>query len=231
MEECKKCGNLKWILDKNTGKAVPCDCQRVEKKEELYLPPRFSKCSFENFQTFKQAQLFQAKRIAENFAKKFPAVEYGIIFIGPNGVGKTHLACAILNKIYTEKNLKGLFLDYSNLNFKLKDAFSGEEEESISSLIDLFIETPLLVLDDLGSIKPSNWFLDIVYEIINQRYLNNKFMVLTTAYQISEDTGKETLYSRIGDALVSRILEVCKVVEIPGKDHRKEVFQAAHKTK
>jgi DNA replication protein DnaC len=231
MEECKKCNGLKWIVDRRTGKAIPCECQKVSKKEDFYLPPRFSKSCFENFQTYKQAQLLQAKKTAEDFAKKFPAVDFGIIFIGPNGVGKTHLACAILNKIYKEKGIKGLFLDYSNLNFQLKDTFYGDEEESVNSLIEEFIEAPLLVIDDLGSIKPSNWFLDIVYEIINQRYLKNKFMILTSAYQISEDTGKENLYSRIGDALVSRILEVCKIVEIQAKDHRKEVFQAGHKNK
>lgn len=231
MSECKKCNGLKWIIEKKTGKVLPCECQKITKKEFIFLPPRFSKCTFENFQTYKQAQLFQAKKTAEEFAKKFPIVDFGLIFIGPNGVGKTHLACAILNKIHKEKNIKGLFLDYSNLNFQLKDKFFGNEEESTGSLIENFIEAPLLLIDDLGSVKPSNWFLDIVYEIINQRYLKNKVMILTSAYQISEDSSKENLYSRIGDSLVSRILEVCKIVEIQAKDHRKEVFQAGHKNK
>lgn len=231
MSECKKCNGMKWIIDKKTGKAFPCNCQKITKKIDLSLPVRFNKCTFEGFQTYKQQSLFQAKKIAEDFAKKFPAVEYGLIFVGPNGVGKTHLACAILNKIFKEKSIKGSFLDYSNLNFQLKDSFSGYEEESTNSLIETFIDVPLLVIDDLGSIKSSSWFLDMVYEIINQRYLKNKLMILTSAYQISEETQKDNLYSRIGDALVSRILEICKVVEIQGKDHRKEVFQAGYKNK
>lgn len=228
---CNKCNGLKWIIDKKTGKAIPCQCQITVKKDDYFLPSRFSKCTFENFQTYRQASLFQAKKVAEEFAKKFPAIDYGLIFIGPNGVGKTHLACAILNKIYKEKSIKGLFLDYSNLNFQLKDTFSNYEEETTNSLIEMFTNVPLLVLDDLGSIKPSSWFLDTVYEIINQRYLYNKLMILTSAYQIYEEGGRESLSSRIGDGLVSRILEICKVVEIQSKDHRKEVFQAGYKNK
>ncbi|MEJ5167439.1 MAG: ATP-binding protein [Thermoanaerobaculia bacterium] len=228
---CEKCGGLKWIIDKKTGKAIPCKCQEKVKREDFSLPSRFANATFENFQTYKQSSLFQAKKIAEEFAKKFPAIDYGIILIGPNGVGKTHLACAILNRIYKEKGIKGLFLDYSNLNFQLKDTFSGSEEESTNSLIEMFIDAPLLLLDDLGSIKPSAWFLDTVYEIINQRYLRNKLMLITSAYQLSGEGGRENLSGRIGDALVSRILEICKVVEIQAKDHRKEVFQAGYKNK
>lgn len=231
MEICKKCNGLKWIIDNKTRKVFPCDCQKETTKNNFSLPARFSKCSFENFQTGKQTSLFQAKKIAEEFAKKFPAVEYGLLFIGPNGVGKTHLACAILNKIYKEKGIKGLFLDYSNLNFQLKDTFSNFEEETLSSLTEMITNSPLLLLDDLGSIKPSTWFLDNVYQIINQRYLKNKHFIITTAYQLSEETQKESLHSRIGDALVSRILEICKLVEIKAKDHRKEVFQAGYKNK
>lgn len=228
---CEKCNGLKWIIDKKTGKAIPCKCQEKIKREDFSLPSRFASSTFENFQTYKQSSLFQAKKISEEFAKKFPAIDYGLILIGPNGVGKTHLACAILNKIYKEKGIKGLFLDYSNLNFQLKDTFSNYEEESTNSLIEMFIDASLLLLDDLGSIKPSAWFLDTVYEIINQRYLKNKLMIITSAYQISGEGGRENLSSRIGDALVSRILEICKVVEIQAKDHRKEVFQAGYKNK
>lgn len=228
---CEKCQGLKWIIDKKTGKVIPCSCQEKLKKDNFLLPSRFVHCTFENFQTYRQSSLFQAKKISEEFAKKFPAIDYGLIFIGPNGVGKTHLACAILNKIYKEKGIKGLFLDYSNLNFQLKDTFSSSEEESTNSLIEAFIDAPLLLLDDLGSIKPSQWFLDTVYEIINQRYLKNKLMIITSAYQLSGEGGRESLSSRIGDGLVSRILEICKVVEIQAKDHRKEVFQAGYKNK
>ncbi len=228
MENCKKCNGLKWIIDKEKGKAIPCSCQRTQKEYPFDLPPKFQKSSFENFQTYKQTQLFQAKRISEEFAKKFPIVEYGLLFVGPNGVGKTHLVCAIYNKILKEKNIRGIFIDFSNLNFKLKETFSFEE--ATGDLIDFLANSPLLIIDDLGSIKATTWFQDILYEIINQRYLKNKPLLATTAYQI-EDTQKETLYERLGDGITSRLLELCKVIEIQAKDHRKEVFQAGYKAK
>ncbi len=228
MENCKKCNGLKWIIDKEKGKAIPCSCQSTTKEYPFDLPPKFQKSSFENFQTYKQTQLFQAKRISEEFAKKFPIVEYGLLFVGPNGVGKTHLVCAIYNKILKEKNIRGVFIDFSNLNFKLKETFSFEE--ATGEFIDFLVNTPLLIIDDLGSIKATTWFQDILYEIINQRYLKNKPLLATTAYQI-EDTQKETLCERIGDGITSRLLELCKVIEIQAKDHRKEVFQAGYKTK
>lgn len=231
MSICEKCNGLKWIIEKNTGKVKPCDCLRLKKEEIFFLPPHFKNCSFENFHTYKQLNLLQAKKIAEEFAKKFPLVDYGILFVGPNGVGKTHLACAILNKIQKEKGLNGLFVDFSNLSFKLKDKFGSFEDETMGDLVELMVETPILLLDDLGSIKSSQWYQDVIYEIINQRYLKNKVMILTTAYQIQEEGERENLYSRIGDALVSRILEVCKIVEIQAKDHRKEVFQVSLKHK
>lgn len=96
------------------------------------------------------------------------------------------------------------------------------------------LETEVLVLDELGAQSSSSWVRDTVSYILNYRYNENMVTILTTNYLDSEDRAEskagiaDTLAERIGDRLRSRLFEMCKTIEMTGKDFRREVKQAQH---
>jgi DNA replication protein DnaC len=90
------------------------------------------------------------------------------------------------------------------------------------------IEAEVLVLDELGAVKPTDWVRDTMMHIINARYNNRKLSIFTTNYlDVSRQPAEETLEDRIGARLRSRLYEMCRTVNVEGEDYRKRL-DASH---
>jgi DNA replication protein DnaC len=211
--------------------AVVCTCQAgaPAAPQGEPIPERYQNCSLENFQSFNKKELLDAKKAVEKYTATYPAVDHGLLFTGPNGTGKTHLAVALLKEVRERSGVVGLFVDFSNFSFRLQGVFSSGGEETVDEVMGPLLRTPLLVLDGLGSIRTNAFFLDVLFEIINQRYLGKRHLVATTVYPPEVKGEKDSLVDRLNDSITSRLLEMCRVVELVGKDHRREVFQTGYK--
>jgi DNA replication protein DnaC len=209
--------------------AVDCGCVHAGPAASAapVLPPRYEGCTFENFRT-PTKELIAAKKACAEFADHFPAVDHGLLLAGPNGTGKSHLAAAVLRAVGARTGIRGHFADFSNLVFRVQALIAPGSEESMDEITAPLFHAPLLVLDGLGSVKGIAWFLDILFEVVNQRYLNRLPVVATTHFA-ADPKERDALVDRVGDSLVSRLMEMCRVVEVAGKDHRREVWQARHK--
>jgi len=140
------------------------------------------------------------------------------------GVGKTHLAAAILRELIERYQVHGLFYQFSALLKEIQDSYNPVSHNSELGVLEPVFKADVLVLDELGSSKPTDWVRDTMMQIINTRYNDKRLTIFTTNYLDTRKNEKdigEILEDRIGTALRSRLYEMCKTVVIEGEDYRK----------
>jgi DNA replication protein DnaC len=241
--------------------AVPCDCTSGDRADRALakarVPERYRHCDFANYEPDNEYEgpsrsdvdawnrsLAQAKLIVERFAREFSPIrelqgEQGLLLMGPCGVGKTHLIVAALKEIVLRGH-SGLFYDYRELLKQIQDSYSPESQSTEMGVLEPVLKTEVLVLDDLGSSKPSSWALETVGHILNSRYNEKRATLLTTNYLDADSaiaaassaprtpgartaTAEDSLTDRIGKRIRSRLYEMCRTVEVFAPDYRKEI--------
>jgi DNA replication protein DnaC len=245
--------------------AVPCDCTTGDRTERALqrarVPERYRHCDFENYETDNEIinassdqlaawnrSLSQAKMFAQRFAQEYSPVpgmqsEHGILLMGPCGVGKTHLAVSAMKTIVLRGH-SGLFYDYRELLKAIQDSYNPENQATEMSVLEPVLKTEILVLDDVGSSKPSPWALETVGHILNTRYNEKRVTILTTNFPDSDaasanpssqpsrvaglrsPTVEDSLTERVGKRIRSRLYEMCRTLEINAPDYRKEIRHA-----
>ncbi|MFL6336449.1 MAG: ATP-binding protein [Pyrinomonadaceae bacterium] len=160
---------------------------------------------------------------AYRLVREYPAIGRGLLFAGPVGVGKTHLAVAILRGL-VEKGTPSLFCEYGSLLKEIQDTYNPVSRTSETSVLAPVYDAEVLVLDELGVSKPTEWMLDTMTHIIGRRYNDRKLTVFTTNYTDDRQSpAGETLQDRIGARLRSRLYEMCSTVLIEGEDYRRHL--------
>lgn len=172
----------------------------------------------------------RARVIAEQYVREYPLPEIGLMFLGPCGVGKTHLAVAVLQALVGTKGVEGIFYDYRDLLKEIQSTFRTQSELSEMAVLTPVFTTELLVLDDVGARQPSAWVDETLSHIINNRYNEKRVTILTSNYPDAPGPGGgPSLEDRIGTRLRSRLFEMCKVVRIEGDDYRITSRQAGYR--
>jgi DNA replication protein DnaC len=259
-EDCALCRGTGWKLvarkDRTPGNmAVACECGLEERAgavmERARIPKRYEHCDFESYvvdladgQTWTaqhEQSLKNAKLSVQGFLSNYPATEKGLLLIGPSGVGKTHLAVAGLKEL-VRRGHAGLFCDYRELLKEIQASYNPASESTEMGVLEPVRTTEVLVLDDLGASKPSDWVRDIVGIVLNARYNEKRTTIITTNYLDTPQSegeatrlpnGKlvaaireDTLEQRIGTRMRSRLYEMCRSVEVYAPDFRRERTQA-----
>lgn len=151
----------------------------------------------------------------------YPAVEQGLLFIGTVGVGKTHLAVSILKGL-TERGFSCLFYDFGSLLKEIQDSYNSNTKTSELTVLSPVFDAEVLVLDEVGASKPTDWVRDTMTHVISTRYNDKKLTIFTTNYLDTRQSDRdEMLEDRIGARLRSRLHEMCKTVTMTGSDYRK----------
>ena len=231
---CAECGGQGWVLfDDAEGHRAARECacrfqeRRTSRFEAANVPERYRDCSFRDFHHLNNPSLKNACRTAEEFADAYPYVETGLLFLGPSGTGKTHLAIAILNEVTRSKGRPGLYADFSDLLMKIQSTFKSDATESKEDVLTPFAEVELLVLDELGATKPSDFARDMLYALLNTRYNHKRITIATSNYMDELAAGaREKLEDRIGYTLRSRLHEMCQTIRIQSDDFREKVKRA-----
>ena len=220
---CEECFGTGTKLDPVKG-AIPCPCRRPDRFKKLLaaarIPPRYTKCSFNTFKSAPGTSQDNALLLAQNLVNEFP-VDRGLLFMGPAGVGKTHLAVAIIRGLI-EKGFAGIFCEFGSLLKEIQDSYNPISKSSELKVLAPIYQTDVLVLDELGATIPTDWVRDTMYQIINKRYNDQKLTIFTTNYSDARGSDKEqVLEDRIGTRLRSRLYEMCKKVVMDGGDYRR----------
>ena len=176
--------------------------------------------TFENYKiTNKNKNAYEnAKKYVDKLIKE--TTNKGLFITGTYGVGKTYLASCVANEII--KNGKSvIFGTLIQLLDFIRDSYS-DSEVSDKDYLNLYSSVDLLVIDDLGKEKPTEWVLEKLFLIVNNRYNNYLPIVITTNYnrnQLRERLCINKNYS-IVDSIISRLYEMCGGIEIKDDDHR-----------
>jgi len=241
---CPKCQDTGWMLDKSEGRRVAtrCQCFQDKKKsilmEQANIPRRYIHCSLDNFEIHNDSHK-TALKISKQFVNNYPVLDVGLLFIGPCGVGKTHLAIAVLQELINTKEAQCYFIDFRNLIRKIQSTYSPDSDLTESDIFAQILQKDVLILDELGAKRTTAWVEETVFYIVNDRYNNKKLTIFTSNYldQDEEEDTRESFFKRRGDSLVdrigtrlrSRLYEMCKLVEIEGDDYRKKIKQASYR--
>jgi len=236
---CPKCQGSGWDRVERDGVAgvVRCECIRGSRFERLLasanIPSRYEHCELDNFDNWSRTTEI-ARVAAEKFVSEYPMPQpFGLLFMGPQGIGKTHLAVGIIKKLIRQKSIPCLFCTFPELLKEIQNSYNPNTQSSEMRILEPILDTQVLVLDELGAQKPSDWVRDQVAYVLNYRYNENKVTIITTNFM---DPGAEgtkpsvtdSLAQRIGDRIRSRLFEMCKDIKMDGKDFRAAVKQANH---
>lgn len=205
-----------------------CQCRTVDRKallEAAHIPERYENCSLKNFFPVQgNGTHLKAFSYAYRFVHDYPAVDRGLLFMGPCGVGKTHLAVAIIRGLIEEKGASCLFYEFSWLLKEIQNSYNPVAHDSELKVLDPIFKADVLVLDELGASKPTDWVRDTMMLIINTRYNRKKITIFTTNYLDNpRNAHEESLEDRISVRLRSRLYEMCIDIELGGEDYRKKL--------
>jgi DNA replication protein DnaC len=184
--------------------------------------------------------LASARLAAGRFVEEyFPHKSGGILFIGPIGTGKTHLAVGMIQELIQGREIPCLFCDYRDLLKQIIDSYNPSVEATELEVLRPVVDTEVLVLDELGAVKSTQWVWETVSYVLNSRYNEKKTTIITTNFQnlpagavegrhktfsqteLAKAASRyETLGDRITDRMRSRLHEMCRIVEMDGIDYR-----------
>jgi DNA replication protein DnaC len=209
-----------------------CVCYRAAQDrarlERAGIPARYRAATFETFEAYNDS-LMEARRIAQYWADSYPEIPRrvgdragrGLVLMGPAGIGKTHLVAVLLKQVITQAGCRGLFYSTKDLLRLIRGSYNAETKTTEAQVLDPVLTCELLVLDDLGEERVTDWVAEMMNTIVNTRYNTGRPIICTTNYADVDDPDEMNgLLWRIGFRMQSRLHEMCEFIDLAGASYR-----------
>ena len=252
---CEQCGGSGWRPEavkapRVTPEVVPCECRASANLEKTLrragIPKRFAEKTLAGFAIAPEGQenatLKKARLRALRFVENYPIEKTGPLFFGPCGIGKSHLAVGIVREL-RERGIGAVYCNMKDLLQELRYSFNPVAQTTEAELLRGIIEADVLVIDDLGAERLTDWVQETIYHVINSRYQRDRTTIVTTNLdyagpltleeehpqsRLAADAArravrKETLGDRVGQRIWSRLTEMCSPVAMQGEDRREKM--------
>ena len=242
-EVCPLCSGTGWksVGNGSEHRVTRCNCRMQSRASALLaaarIPKRYEHCELSNFEFDGPHRMLAPARMAAcKFVEEYPVDNTGLLLIGPIGVGKTHLAVGIIKELILSKGIACLFYDYRELLKQIQNSYNSSVQATELDVLRPVFDTDLLVLDELGAVKPTEWVWDTVSLILNTRYNDNRTTIITTNFDdrpagtVAGPRGaarEESLGDRIGERMRSRLHEMCRIIKLEGEDFRQKFRSAS----
>lgn len=230
MMACPFCDDTGWkpVEESGVRRVVRCDCWREkvgqQRLADANIPKRYQHCTLTNFLAYNES-LESAVRKAQAVAKD--PIGKGLLFEGQPGVGKTHLAVAVLKEIIETSHARGLFYDTRDLLRLIRSTYDPSIRTTEIEVLRPVMYADVLVLDDLGAEKTSEWVEETMNLIVNTRYNERRLTIFTSNFEdIPDETEPNSLLFRIGARMRSRLHEMCEFVVLDAADYRERPTNA-----
>lgn len=235
---CKQCNGTGFetiLSEDGVSRVRRCSCQSSSRTLRFLgdsrIPKRYMGCTFDTFDELKPS-LSLGKTRVRKFVEGYPIHDFGLLLLGPCGVGKTHLAAAALLGLIHDKGVHGIFYDFRDLLKEIQASYNAVSGTTEHAILQPIFNAEVLVLDDLGAAKMTDWARDTLSHIINTRYNERRVTIFTSNLDDESDRApvsderireRPQLADQIGTALRSRLYEMCEVIRLDGDDYRKMV--------
>lgn len=200
--------------DQQFGQTVPCPCEKATVTAGYEpvahgVPPMLWRATFDAWQPANGAP----RIVAENYVESWAPLKPFLVLVGAPGRGKSHLAAAVVREAWERHSVSGQFVEVPALMDRLRATYSADAEESIEGVMRWLERVPLLVLDDLGKDKVTDFVAGRIYRVINHRYGQQSPTVVTM---------NPSELGSLDDAVKSRLSDtrIGVQVQFGGKDYR-----------
>lgn len=219
--ECEKCKDNGFmpVLEDGELVAVECECRRERiarlRLKNSKIPAGMLSIGFREFDCSGNAALENARKKAILYYQNFKSIENtrqnSLILCGQSGAGKTHLGMAVCNNLLNRLQVSVVYMAYRNAVTRIKQVIT--DKENYYREIGPYCDAQLLYIDDLLKGRTTDTDLNILYEIVNYRYMNNGAMVIST-----EKTPEQLI--DFDEAIGGRILEMCRpnIIRLEGQE-------------
>jgi len=225
-----------------------CDCEEAQKERELRQLQEYLQREKANkiktlldysglgeiyldktFDNWNKKYNKAAYNAVFNYAKSWPKMSEqgkGLYIYGAYGTGKTHLVAALANYVIKKYLIRVIFGTITKLFMPLKDAIGLGDTYLLQRERERLYKVDLLIIDDLGKERPTDFVSEELYMLINTRYENKKPIVITSNYTLEEFADKYDKWTKdygdkdLGSAMKSRLFEMCYYIKMDGPDYR-----------
>ncbi len=226
---CSDTGFRGFDDEKGVRYVDKCDCRRARERQQRLvaagIPKEYQHCTFDNFNAY-HPQLERARLKVRQYVEAFPNIgpgagaKLGLFLQGLPGTGKSHLAAAALTEIVRRDGTWAVFADTRELLRLIRHSYNPTTRTSEYEILRPIMHCDLLVLDDLGAERPTDWVEETMNLIVNTRYSECRRTIITTNYPDGPIDDPNTLECRIGFRMRSRVAEMCEFIEVDGADYR-----------